>query len=641
MELTTEKAGELLIDVIYNNRQHRDYKRVTDMAEKLMALVTGEDMEPLMKQFKRRESKDEFQQRVLITQNITSTVCQNIKKPARKVPRSNAAQRILAYDDDEEKKKLREIERILKRFWGNVSLEKYLNERWVDLNYTDPNSFIVVEWKDFDNKKEKAKPYPFHVNSKDAIYFKYEDNILQFLITKHYLRDAAGGIIEVQSTDTGKGKEAKQKIRTLEKFTMYCKDFTIVLTELPNDQKIGRTDDMVFKAKDNAVIQIAGRYFKLTLPQPHNLGFVPAARVGFQYDEYTEARTCVSPINEAVPILMKMVKANSELDLTMALHAFPQKIQYYEDCPNPECYKGKIANSEEVCPVCNGEGFDVVSSTQEVIKLRLPRNREDLPPLENFIKYIYPPVDLVEFQDKYIARLTAWCKEAVYNTDIFSRKEIADTATGKNIDLQNVYDALYPFAEAYASTWEFFVMAISKITETDKGLYYNFIFQKDFKMKSLTDLLNDLKIIHDSNADSFAKEAVQDDIARILYTDNELGYLRYKTMNAHFPYKGKTKQEIIAIINNLPVTDEIRILWENFTVIFNEIERKEITSTKKTMFYEMTYEKQWEIINKIVQRIKDKREQNNKMPELNVGESDTEMGQEGQGASEGTPGQAD
>ena len=149
----------------------------------------------------------------------------------------------------------------------------------------------------------------------------------------------------------------------------------------------------------------------------------------------------------------------------MSLHAHPQKIQYVRACQEPNCNQGRLP-AGGTCKTCKGTGREKVStSAQEVIELNMPRNPEDMITLDNIVRYVSPPVDLVQFQDEYIKSLTAQCKEAIYNSEIFSRQEIAETATGKNIDLQNVYDALYPMAEAFAQTWEKSVYFISKITD--------------------------------------------------------------------------------------------------------------------------------------------------------------------------------
>ena len=132
-KLTKDKAIDILIDVIKNKRTHKDYERVTDYADILRRIITGEDMTPLMRKFDRRESDEQFKQRVRITQHITGTVARNLMKPAYKIPRSNGIQRILKYANDEESKKLHEFNKVLHKFWGDKSLDQYLSDWWIEL----------------------------------------------------------------------------------------------------------------------------------------------------------------------------------------------------------------------------------------------------------------------------------------------------------------------------------------------------------------------------------------------------------------------------------------------------------------------------------------------------------------------------
>ena len=103
--------------------------------------------------------------------------------------------------------------------------------------------------------------------------------------------------------------------------------------------------------------------------------------------------------------------------------------------------------------------------------------------LQQLVHYVYPPVDLVKFMDEYVDKLSKRAMQFVYNSEIYSRQEVAETATGRNIDMQAVYDTLYPLVKAMAKDWEFMVGTISDVTEIP--VTYSFTFSKDFKLKSV------------------------------------------------------------------------------------------------------------------------------------------------------------
>jgi len=600
----TDSAFALLVDVVKNNLRHRDYERVTHMASNLTRLITGEDMQPLMRRFDRRESESQFKQRCEITQHITSTVCQNLMKPAYKIPRSNGVRRVLMYSEDAENKRLKEFEAILGKFWGTKSLDDYMGERWIELTYSDPNSFIVYEWDAFDGNTERAQPYPFEVSAHEAIYYKYNNNILQYIVVMNEFEKGAGGIPEkVQESADGKN--------VTKRYTIYYAGGSVTLDELDTKE----VDALMPKPQEQVVVEINGlKYYSLNDKvyllgtYDSGLDFIPVVRVGFRHDIGSRGRTCISPINEAVPILMKTIKANSELDLTMALHAHPQRLQYLQECTADKCNGGRLPDGA-VCGTCKGTGMKETPTTaQESIDLKMPRDKEDMVALDNIVRYLAPPVDLVTFQDNYIKSLTAQCKEAIYNSEIFSRQQIAETATGKNIDLQNVYDSLYTMARAFSATWEYSVNSISKITDMDDKLVSAYIFSRDFKMKSLNDLYNDLKVVADSKAPSFIKQGIYDDIARIIYTDDPVQYDKYRTKEYFFPYTGKSEEEIMSITATLPPTNFERVLWESYGWIFSDIERR--YTERGENFYELSRSRQWTQVEKEINKVIKDREAN-------------------------------
>lgn len=620
-KLTLEDAVYLLVDIINGEKRHRDYKRVVEMATLMEQLITGENMDDLMHQFVRREDDAMFKQRMRITQHITSTVCKNLIKPEYKIPRSNGVRRILKYADDTENQKLKQLEGILGKFWGDKSLDRYLGKRWIDLANLDPNSFIVYEWGEFDPKKEKAQPYPFEVAASEAIYYEFKNNIIQFLVVLNEFEEGAGGLME--KVQVGDEKNGIMVAPVEKRYTMYLPNWSVVFDQLKDGERMSKPLDVdkFQMPRKGEVVNIKGKDYLVSYYDT-KLDFVPAARVGFEYDPITRNRTCIPPIWDAVPLLKKTIKANSELDLTMALSAHPQKIQYVRRCQGKGCNAGRLPDGGK-CKICHGDGTeDIATSAQEFIKLIMPRDKDEMIPLDDIVRYVIPETAILEFQTEYIKSLTAQCKEAIYNSEIFSRQEIAETATGKNIDLQNVYDALYPMAEAFSLIWETSVYAIARITDSYDGLIYSYIFNKDFKMKTMSELIMDLKTAMDSRASGFIKETIEDDIAEIQYTDDPIGKARYHSQKRFFPYKGKTREEILSIVTTRPTTDFQRVLWEIYGWVFEELERD--YRKRDINFYDLAYEKQWTQIKKKVKREIAEREKEQEKMGFNQNMEETE-----------------
>lgn len=581
-------------EIISRGERHPDYIRVCNNADTYRKLLTGEDMDSLMRKFDKREDDELFEQRKRITQHITKTVSQNVIDVYHKIPRSNSIQRFIGYSDNDIEKQ-KELNGILGKFWGNGSLDSYMNTKWIDLNFLDPNTFVVLEWGAFDNTQERAQPYPFEVGSKEAIMFEYIDNELAYLVSL---------------TQRSEYRLVDDKWITKEYtvYTMYGDNQTIQFVEVIDDIE----KDKAKKAFGNSREFFAGdyfresyyseNYFRVVSFATHNLNVVPAVRVGVISDLASNGRTFVSPLEKGVPILMKLVKANSEFDLTMALHTFPQKIQYVSPCIHPDCNGGMLLDGITTCPSCKGVGYQTVKTAQEMITLAMPKSKEDAIDLNNIIKYVYPPTDLVKFQKEYIDSLTYMVKESIFNTEIFSRQQVAETATGKNISLQNVYDALYPVAVGYSMTWEFLVKTIANITDLDDKLIAIFKFSKDFKLKTLTDLYNDLKAVGDAKASEFIKSSIEDDIAGVIYSESERDLLKYNVRKSWYPFNGKTPEQVaVAMTTPNLVPNEIKVFWANFSYIFDVIELEQ--AELNVDFYNLPRSKQKEIIDEKVTSI--------------------------------------
>jgi len=551
---------QLLSQIVVNESRHPYYERVTKLAKNYRAYVTGIGLDEMMERYAPREDEESFKQRKQITQHIIPGVVGNITSVERKVPRSNGKTRVLAYEEDQKYHKANELEKILSKYWGTMTLDDWMATRWIELNDVDPNTFVVVEWDNFDPKQEKPAPYPYESSSHDAVMFEYINNILQYLVDMKVFPtvDIDGNEVEAQ------------------KYTMYLMNQTIqavqifdknIQASIKEDGELVDIDGTYYFRRNEKV------YFQVKIMKPHKLGYVPAFRAGYKRDEATNGETFVSPYHDAVPYLQKTIKANSEMDLTMALHAFPQKIITARKCADPDCYGGYIRKegSISVCKTCEGKGFDVHSSAQDIIFAPIPENPDEQLALDNMVRYITPEVALVEFQRTYLEYLTNECMQAVFNSDVFTKEEVATTATEKRIDLDNVYDTLYPLSVKFARVWEFQVKTISRITKTDKGLTARMTFSKDFKFKSKDDYIADRRAAKEAGVPDAILRNIDDEIMKIDTAENPEEFAIYRTIQSFDPFSGKSQEEIITAMASNTVPFEIKVLYDNMGWIFDEI----------------------------------------------------------------------
>ena len=616
--------------VVAKGLRHKHYKHVVEKRTKYMQLVAGVGLDKLLRQYVRREDKKLFQQRVTLTQHIVTAICKNLLDPFYKVPRSNSGRRILTHTGNDGESKTTDLEKILTEFWGDESWDDYMSTRSVELNAIDPNSFTVFEFKPFDAEKEPVKPYPFEVSCEDAIDFKLKNKILEYLIARntHSYKATIDNGLNV-NTVLQNTKETHKKGY---KYTLYGKNKTWQLLQVDEktvpslavlkEGEVVRGTKTI--AREGAEISVPANYVRLGRLfyefvefLPHNCDVVPAFRPGYYRDLQTNGETYVSPLHPAQPYLEKSIKVNSELDLVATLIAFPQMIRYGQKCQDDKCYEGYYDDGKE-CGTCQGTGVKATApSAQDAITIKMPDSKEQMIPLNDLVKYLSPEVDIVKWQEDYIDKLTFNAKRIMFNSDIFDRKQIADTATGKFLDMQNVYDTLHPFAVKFSKTWKKGVQVMAKLADREEGLVASYSFGKDFKLKSLDTLIVDLKNVNGIGNPTLVQH-INDDIAQIIFSEKPIEMQRYAVKEMYNVFRGKSEKEIQLLLAGDLVSRRDKVLHANYGRIFDELELKYVSEGNSKNFYKLNRTEQRKAIYEMVDEIIIQLDEENPEPKLEL-----------------------
>ncbi len=590
-----------LYDVVARNLTHKWYKRTVEKASLYEKLITGEGMDTLLRMFTKRETEPLFNQRKEITQHIIQAVCKNLMDVSYKLPRSTSKIRVLTYSGETPEDKAKNLEAILREFWGDQSLDDWFATRFIELNYMDPNTFVVTEFGGFDENKEHAKPYPFEVSSAMAVDYQYVNNVLDYLIVKQSIVLNVDNQEITEEEIKGKPATKMERTKTGEKYLLYKKDNSLVLTEIIDKEIVSlfaQADDRIEKTiGDKNYVRLNQKVYEIHEPQPYKLGRVPAFMVGYNRDLYTKGQTYLNPFDAAIPYMKKSIKVNSEMDLTTALIAFPQMIRYAEPCKNVDCIEGTLRDSGEDCPVCGGSGVHIPTSVQDAITLKMPKEKENMIDLTKLVAYVHPPVEVVKWQDEYIEKLTQRCYKTIYGSEAILKANITTTATEKTLDIEKTYDALYPMAVKLSKSWVLAVKLCATITDLNNELVVSYSFGKDFKLKSKSDYLIERKEAKDSGAASDVLKEIDKEIMRLSFVDNPEGYNIYQIRESFNPFSGKSNEEILILINTNLTTRRNKVLYLHLGVIFDQIEME------TPRFYRLAKKKQQEIINNKIDEI--------------------------------------
>lgn len=591
-----------LFNVVAKGLTHAHYKRTTDLHKEYLALVAGVGLDDKLRQFIRREDKALFDQRKNLTEHIVTSISKNLLDPFFKVPRSNSGRRVLNYTGEKTEAKSREMEKLLSKFWGEESWDDYMATRFPERASIDPNGLTVIEFKPFDHTKTRVAPYPYEVTSEMAVDYKKSNKILEYLIVK----DSHSYRIEEDKIKRTLNEDALEPVKYKDghKYTLYTKDQTFRLLQIDEPKSTILTsakEGVVTKYKRKEYVKLKEIFYEWQTFAPHNCDQVPAVFNGHNRDLTNRGKTFVSPIHSVVPYLNKTITVNSHLDLVAALLAFPQLLKYAEECKAQNCYEGTNTVTNQACSKCKGLGLRATApSAQDAIILRIPDSKEEAIPLDQIAKYLSPPVDIVQWQEEYIERLTQKAKRILYNSDTFDKKQVAETATGKTLDMQNVYDTLYPFALKFGKTWKKGVDIMAKLADLDDKLVSSYTFGKDFKMETLSTLIDTLAVANGIGSSALTGH-LRDDIALIVFAEKPLEHKRYLLKQSLNPFAGKSDKEITMLMASNLVPKRDKVLYANESNILVELEIEYVK--KKSDFYKLKRTEQREAVYKKVDEL--------------------------------------
>lgn len=572
----------IIEDTIENELRHKHYAKVIALAETYEAFIMNDKdaegnypLDKYLRQFVRREDSDLFEQRKNLTKQYVPSICSQIMRPFTKVVRSN---RIIKLIDHTDKKKVDDIEETITKFYGegeNSGVDQFLSERFLPLTFTDPNAWIWITFNKFDGDQEKPQTFPVEYSSKAVINYRIKNDQTQWVIVK------------LAFTYINKDDAEKTGFR----YIIFGPNISVEYKENPEDIKeplYPGVDTWENKQKKKFVIY----------EYKHNSDRVPLMRVGYRRDLATKSETFVNPFHyEALPLLMQFVKISSELQLSITLHAFPKQVTYKEECDNKGCTNGLMVDGTTTCKICNGTGKKVHTTAADIIEIPMPRSKDmgNVIDASKLAAYIDFPNGVLEFLDKYADKLEKKIIRMVYNSESLVQTQF-NTATEAEIDVESIYDTLHPFADKYSELWMFFVKLTALYRNYD-GVDVFHKFNSDYKFKPLNQLLLDLKTANESHAPSYIRESINNDIADIIYADDQTELAQIRIKNKHFPFPGKTDFEIQNIILNNLATKPNQILYANFDNIFDVIE------IENRNFYQMTYVKQREILKEKIDLI--------------------------------------
>lgn len=598
------KLYNLLVSNVKNNTRHTDYERVCKLSKQYRQLMTGEELDELIKQFNSREDDEQFKQRKKLTVLVTQSIVNKITSPERKVYNTQAIVKEAFYtNSDNSEDKVKRLNEVIKSFYNEQGIDAYLRDHLFDLYDIDPNAFILYLFNNYDNRIERPVVYGMPIYSDEALNFEYVNNQLDWLIFRK----------NIEYDDSGKMKSGYY-------YSIISEDEQVSLTQVSDKSISGLAivEGQLRSSEGEAVVvdgipegtsekyytKIGKEYYAVIFASP-KAGFTPAKRVGNIPDNVTKGRTVVNNWHNALPYLIKSVKTCSELDITESLHVFAQTFEYQPRCTGQivngnliTCNMGQTPDGK-VCSSCGGTGYQANKSGQDKIVLSLPRNPTDIFDLKNLKAYITAPIDIL---DRLVERLESHERkaiEAVYNSNRFIVNSAVKTATESNIDYQSIYDALKKLMDQYSAFWVFTVKVNAAYNDIANELSIKHIFGNRLGFESEMDIINKIQAAKNAGVSSYVLEQMNNDLIYVIYADYPDLIKRIETKQKFYPFEGKDAATINLLISQGLVNSDDVILYANFKRIFDEIEYE------SPEFYMFSSSKQLALIKSKIAKLKE------------------------------------
>lgn len=575
-----------LIDVIKNGKTHEYYKETVEYAKWCKQIMTGDDQNELVISYKINETTTQKEQRLRLYNSRTAYVANKVLSTFNEVERTDAVIDNISFETGEVD--LKNLTSRLEVYTPDQDFKKYVHDAARRLNFYDPNSWIVTEFR-IDNALKAPYPYPMEVFSDQAIDFEIAYNKVQYLVVCHKIN-----IKKKDNSNVGQPTKGTTKMKSVEgkKYTIYGAGNAYRITELGDEP----TDLETIVIKE---VTYTVEFFDTKVRE------VPVVRIGYVKNASTFWKTFVSPLHPAKHILQDLINNKSEYDLHKALHGFIQKYTFAEACDyvapdnQDRCNGGLMNVSGRKCERCKGTGKKVHTTVQDVILIKMPEYKEEHIPLKDFVHYVEIPQHIINAYKQDVKDLEIDVSYAIFNKDTFTKNDVANTAFEVKLNKQSVYNVLSDFGDNVSRLVKALTRQAADAIGYPEGIIVDYMIPKDFRMDSPEDLLAMRKAAIDAGSPYDVVATFDLQMLQKQNLDNPTLVDQIKAQENWRPFKDKTLEERIMIVSMLDPLDPDKVLYTYFDKIFTKI----WSNPAFNMFHKMKYQAQKTIVDKEVEII--------------------------------------
>ena len=586
---------------------HKDYNYTVQLAHFYSQIVTGEGYGELIVNYKPRESDQQKAQRVRITQNRTKSIAGKIEGFFKRVFRADK----LAFDishQDEDKSAL--ISQYTDDYGEDgQSLLTWCEESALFYNNIDPNAFYWVQHTRVDDV-DYFNPYVF--TSTQVKDYNIDKGSVQYCTCQ------LSECVTYQKDNTTHTKH-------INIFYYFIKSGLQLAVELNKEVLQNSNFYDQFQDEEGNFLgdteTIKDKTYLVMFEQSET-GIVPVTRMGYNFDKKTNKKTYISFWDNATEEYKQLVNRGSEYDLSLTLHAFLQKIQYYTPCDYQDeshsiCQGGVLHPSKETCPSCSGTGKKVHTSSQDVIEVQMPSEDGEVKSIspKDLVFYVDIPFDIVKQQKEDVQGFAPKITESVFGVDISHQQGSMATATQITNYYDTAQDAMFEFTKSPQKLFKFTIKIIAESLDI-QDIETKLLYTNEYDLESEDFLLQLLKMAKEAGA---SPEVIENINKRIVVKQNrtDSSYMNvYNAMRRFEPFSNIQPQLKASIVMTLPDSSVQKALLLNFKEITEDIVANE------PAFLLLDYNQQREIVQAKAQAFSDIAVQVNSVRELQSFEDD-------------------
>lgn len=585
-----EEALPAFIRIVSLDEYHPNYERTIDVAKWAYAVTTGAENENLITSLRMRENDHQKEQRVRITKALTPVSVEMIKKYFRKLRKTDGVRKVVKWDD-ESQARIEVINQVLGNFYARQSVEQYLFDVLEEYTFTDPNSFLLIERETVTDENGLAvgvRVYPVEIPAAAVRHYGVRHGVLSWLM------------IEQHRTEPVRAGRVMQDVS---EFRMYGAGWVLHAMEYVETPPVmAGTNGQPYQSlqiqmEDSRTVRKFVYFVYLNGTEE-----VPAIRLGAYMDGQTVTETAVTPLEPVKPLMEQLINIGSLHDLTVFLHSIPRRRELvescdYEDQQGHHCDYGFIG--EEMCPKCKGTGDKSITSEQDMIRIVLPVNftPDQIPDLSKMAFTEGADTALLTWQQEKIDWLLKFIVYATMTRDAVTMAEVSRTATEMNLNSQDAYDKIQPYAELYSQAFELITRVTAQYLEIQKGIMVSHHFPSDYQFETEADLIKKYNEAKDAGLSYDILAKIRAQIIRKQTRSTEESQ-RAEAWERWRPFPDLTDEMKAVVLSERAPTDPDRMLAENFHRI-----RREIEHETDGIFFAMPYERQEAMIQAKIEQL--------------------------------------